>query len=828
MNVRRGLSKVADSGGWESFATALDFHNNPKTTQSAPEVEKKRARLSLEAEPAGLAVGGRLNEVQGQLISANERIHALESFAKEQEAWLDQERLDHAETWHLLQQANKCLSEERSLHQIQNGIIPALQEQIQMANRDADERVTRESLRLSMDFQQALAKATAQLKQDMDERLSQETARIQQEAEDALAQQASQHTMSLEMAWQRADEIEKDLSSRLVKEEAACKLLYEKLVHAQRMADAAEEGSRLLRKEVAERGNTIEDLEEKVTNLREELSETEATATSVEKALEEHVGILGEELAQSKTNLRLAQEQLHEACVEVSRMAELLAEKKETTESRDALLSVIRIACKLGDLQADAPALTKHINYAAWRTAVSALEGTSGAIDPTVVGGAATVIGTLVPILYSLYCEVGQHNEKLAHEYEAVAAHCKEVEAACKCKELKDYIAQIEKEMSDAEALINKQNSVNKDLHTRVSHRNALDYVKIDGASLLQSMVTAQDQRRQLELQVQNLERSLASARTTSEKLQRENGKLSAKLLEAEQKIPPPRALLHIRDLSENVEELRRSLGPLGEDITCTQCTLYLGRAREEERKRNLAEQSVVEEQRRLVKMTQDLAAKTKDIENTANEKVAEEKKRLTRVERKLAEAETKLEETSKASKAELESHRTTAERRLAAKNELISKLESEKTIASRELAVQTKLVAELQTEIPPARVARYALRVMAHLLATHRFRTMPPAERVRTAHDELIRVNNSHQAPAELAIAYRRLEGELKSFAEWMKTDKTVEDMARERTMLVNYVEGLKKHHATFETMQLSREGEEAVGILWAAWKYACNALSV
>jgi hypothetical protein len=51
---------------------------------------------------------------------------------------------------------------------------------------------------------------------------------------------------------------------------------------------------------------------------------------------------------------------------------------------------------------------------------------------------------------------------------------------------------------------------------------------------------------------------------------------------------------------------------------------------------------------------------------------------------------------------------------------------------------------------------------------------------------------------------------------------------MARERTMLVNYVEGLKKHHATFETMQLSREGEEAVGILWAAWKYACNALSV
>ena len=164
MNVRRGLSKVADSGAWDSFATALDFHNNPKPTQPAPEVEKKRARLSLEGEPAGLAVGGRLNEVQGQLISANERIHALESFAKEQETWLDQERLDHAETWHLLQQANKCLSEERSLHQIQNGIIPALQEQIQMASRDADERVTRESLRLSMDFQQALAKATAQLK----------------------------------------------------------------------------------------------------------------------------------------------------------------------------------------------------------------------------------------------------------------------------------------------------------------------------------------------------------------------------------------------------------------------------------------------------------------------------------------------------------------------------------------------------------------------------------------------------------------------------------------------------------------------------------------
>src|SRR6185369_16045758 len=426
MNVRRGLSKVADSGAWDSFATALDFHNNPKPTQPAPEVEKTRARLSLEGEPAGLAVGGRLNEVQGQLISANERIHALESFAKEQETWLDQERLDHAETWHLLQQANKCLSEERSLHQIQNGIIPALQEQIQMASRDADERVTRESLRLSMDFQQALAKATAQLKQDMDERLAQETARIQQEAEDALAQQASQHTMALEMAWQRADEIEKDLSSRLVKEEAASKLLYEKLVHAQRMADAADEASYLLRKEVAERGNTIEDLEEKVTNLREELRETEATATSVQTALEAQVVHIGEELAQAKTDLRLAQEQIHEACCEVSRLGESLAEKRSGPVSREALLSVIKLACRLGDLQSDAPALAEHINYAVWRAAVSALDGNDGSteIDPSVVGGAATVIGTLVPILYSLYCQVGQHNEKLIAEYEAVAAHC--------------------------------------------------------------------------------------------------------------------------------------------------------------------------------------------------------------------------------------------------------------------------------------------------------------------------------------------------------------------------------------------------------------------
>lgn len=280
-----------------------------------------------------------------------------------------------------------------------------------------------------------------------------------------------------------------------------------------------------------------------------------------------------------------------------------------------------------------------------------------------------------------------------------------------------------------------------------------------------------------------------------------------------------------MHDLSTNVQELRRSLGPIGEEITCTQCTLYLGAAREADRKRELAEQSVVEEQRRLVKMSQDgqrnLEAKLKEAEHAATERVTEEKKKTAKAEKRLHEAEAKLKEgggggggkAAEAHKAELEMK----DRELAGL----------RVICDRKLAAKNERIEYLELEAGQAQTARAALSVVKHLLSSHRFRDVPCATRMKSAHDDAIRVFHSGAKAVEVTAAFARLADALNQFSGWLKSDETVNDLRQERFILDKFAHGLQPHLATLDKAQLSLDTKDAFHQLREAWNYAYKKLA-
>jgi|WetSurMetagenome_2_1015567.scaffolds.fasta_scaffold00274_29 golgin subfamily B member 1 len=683
------------SNAWESFTFA--FVPPTTITAAAPEVKKRARREVVEddSEPLSLSTDmppspayapsdrfqdlaphppqnleKRLHELQGQLIVANDRAHTMEVFIQQQETWLEQEREEHAATDRRLQNVETELYEERMRNQIQTSVMTALEAEV--------EEATRRLAQVMEDSARQVAQANGACLE-----LKAYIAKI--ELEDTAAQVKEEAAQEMERFRQTLEDAHQEEIVQLVQTHIA-----------ESAATQAERDA--LHDELGERVRKLHADGEMSAQRVHELEQLGEGASLRIHQLERQLGKAAVELDQSR-------QETHEACCEASRLGEALAEKRQKMslgrKMREALQTIFTIACQLGDRQADSAVLTDNIDYASWRKSLSALSTTGSEtmddIDPSLIHGAATVIGTLVPILYSLFVDVGKSNEKLISEYDRVAERCKELEAElvkCECPKLKAYIAQIEKEMRDAEQLIHQQNGVNKDLHIRVSHRNSLDQVKIDGANLLQNMVMAQEQKRQLQVQVASLERTLASVRSTSEKLQSEKGELEAKLLEAEKQIPPPRALIHIGTLSDNVEELRRSLGPLVEDVDCAQCVLYLGKAREADRKCALAEQSVVEEQRRLVLLTQEnkraFEGKMRELEAISNEKAAEEKKKTAKAERRLAEAEAKLREGGKqtdvhrtelaAKDKEMQDHLVICQRKLAAKNTQIEELQGAAT----------------------------------------------------------------------------------------------------------------------------------------------------
>ena len=718
---------------WDGFASALDLHDQGGSDRNNND-KKKRQRLS------GTIVDKRLVDLQSQLITTNERSHALESFIKEQEGWLEQERLEHAATANALRDAEQRLTEERMVHQIQLGVVGDLAEPLEQMRRTVDDLT--EQLRLAREEAEQLGQEKGMLSmelamtKDTVEVLGAEVALVKSEAL-LLASQYDQTNVELQMVRQDAAQLasqhdQTNLELQMARQDAA--------------------------QLVSQYDQTIVELQLARQNSAQLVSQYDQTNAELQMA-RETVTQLGVQLESSRN-------EAYEACAEASRLGEALAESRPAAVDarvREALRAVVLIACRLGDPQNEAEALTKCINYRGWRESV----GTVDELDPELIQGAATVIGTLVPILYGLFLEVGQHNEKLVSEYDALVQRARQLEtdlSNCKCPELRAHIAQIEKEMSEAEALIHQQNGVNKDLHTRVQHRSALESVQVDGASLLRDLVLVQDQKRQLEVQVQGLERSLAATRSLAEKLQTEKGELSSQLLEAQKQIPPPRSLLYVKDLSDNVEELRRSLGPMGEEH-CTFCTLCLGKAREAERKLEIAEQGIVEEQRRLVRMTQDhkktLDSRIRAIEAEATERATDEKKKTSKLERRIAEAEAKLKESERMRETEntardqqLREQRTIWDRKVAAKNEQIESLE----------------VAAAQ-----AGVAKQALAALDALLGRHRFRSAPLAERFNAAYHDAVRSVHARESTLQVRNAFLRLEGDLREFGLWLRSDEAV-----------------------------------------------------
>jgi chromosome segregation ATPase len=539
---------------WNGFAFDLDLHDGhdasppaslATTTAAAKAVlpDKKRQRVKGTTTPV---TDKRLNDVHGQLIEANERIHVLEALVKQQLLWLEEEREAHGQTWREAKEATDQFHRERTVHDRQTDFTPLLEQQ----EADLDE------------LRGQLAQAD-----------------IMHQMTNARVQEAEARIAALETELQAERASNFDLAHQVA---AGEQKFNEKQAEAASLVYALEASRRAAAR-----------TDEHMLEVCKELEEVKGNVTSLE----------GE--------LATAKKEAFDACVEVSRLGEAAADSLTTERAMTAaVLAVVRIAARLGDPQAEGKALTDQIDYAAWRRGATAMMETAE-LNAVVVQGAATVIGTLIPILYGLYMDAGVKNEKLITNYDALATHAKALEAdlaGCKCPEMRAYIAQIEKEMTEAESLIHKQNGTNQDLHIRVQRRSAVESfrVDVDGQGMFKDLVMVRDQKKQLQDQVQRLERDLASARTATANLQKEKGQIAARLLEAEKQIPPPRALLFVGDLEDNVEQLRRSLGPLGDSTPCNQCTIYLGKAREAERKRSIAEQSVVEEQRRLVKMTED------------------------------------------------------------------------------------------------------------------------------------------------------------------------------------------------------------------------------
>lgn len=491
----------------------------------------------------------------------------------------------------------------------------------------------------------------------------------------------------------------------------------------------------------------------------------------------------------------------------------------------------VNLACKLGDLQAKSKALAEQIDYHEWRTHVGKVANRpmDNKTLTNVFKGAVIVLKTLVPIVCNLLNDAGQKNDTLVKAYDALAAHAKQADAElerCKCADLRKEIAAMEKEMSEAESLIHEQHGTNKDLAIRVERRTALESAKIDGYSLLKDLVSAQEQRRQLHAQVQTLERSLAAARTTVEKLQTERGDLAARLLEAEKKIPTHRAVVQLGSLQETVEDLRQTLGSLASP-TCNQCNIYLAKARDAERKRALAEEAVVEEQRRLQRMDQSnklfIEAKVKSMENDAAEREAENKKKVTKLERRLGKADADLKEAERLREVAVKDVQRVRDASVETKEQEIQEI---RKIFDRKVAAKNEQIESLEREAAQATVSKYALTALDNLLTTHRFRSAPEAERFRSALQAAQLAVHSQQTVLHVRGAFALLGETLREFALWLCSDQA-KDTRTEMVILQSFIDAVHKNESLLATMHVSLEARPALQVLREAWKYAVKILT-
>ncbi len=89
--------------------------------------------------------------------------------------------------------------------------------------------------------------------------------------------------------------------------------------------------------------------------------------------------------------------------------------------------------------------------------------------------------------------------------------------------------------------------------------------------------------------------------------LREENSEMSARLGTALKEIPPPRSLVYVRSLDQDVEQLRRELGL---EQHCDFCVLCMGQMRDVNRQLEAEQLKVREEQRQLVVLAEKQKAK--------------------------------------------------------------------------------------------------------------------------------------------------------------------------------------------------------------------------
>jgi|WetSurMetagenome_2_1015567.scaffolds.fasta_scaffold00274_30 hypothetical protein len=116
----------------------------------------------------------------------------------------------------------------------------------------------------------------------------------------------------------------------------------------------------------------------------------------------------------------------------------------------------------------------------------------------------------------------------------------------------------------------------------------------------------------------------------------------------------------------------------------------------------------------------------------------------------------------------------------------------------------------------------------MSHLLVTHQFSCVPNAERVKSAHEDVVRAIHARETPVQVANAFQRLENELRDFALWLGSDKVKEEWRQQRRIVTTFAAEIDRSGPTLDALPLSLDGKQALITLREAWKYARKTLSL
>jgi hypothetical protein len=151
--------------------------------------------------------------------------------------------------------------------------------------------------------------------------------------------------------------------------------------------------------------------------------------------------------------------------------------------------------------------------------------------------------------------------------------------------------------------------------------------------------------------------------------------------------------------------------------------------------------------------------------------------------------------------------------------------VKEQRKIAERRLAAKNEQIETLEAEAAQASVAKEALVALDNLLVTHRFRSAPLAERFRSAFHDATHAVHSRQTVLQIRGAYQRLEGVLREFAQWLRSDEA-KDTRRDTAIIKSFVEQLERNKAILDAMPMPLDAKPVFSTLRSAWEYAVKLL--